>query len=194
MLWLVPAVVACFAGAWVLWARDLQLPGVLLALAGFALLFVLGRSIEAGRDQDWESVAARLQAKFRSHPPCADLGRFGAPAPWGEWARDGELQCQRAIEGTIDGVPYALVQVRYSVRERRGEEHPDSWYEVTVAALGRPNQGAGRALAPVAAPEGYTAVQNGQALFVWKNGSPGAGASLGATELPTLLEHARRAL
>ncbi|NNU43792.1 hypothetical protein [Ramlibacter montanisoli] len=139
-----------------------------------------------------EEAAARLQGTFHGVRPCAELDRFGAPAPWHEWARDGELQCLRSIEGTIDGMPHALVQLRYSVRQRRGEEQPDAWYEVTVAALQRPGGAAGAALVPLAAAEGYQAMQNGRALFLWKKGSPGAGASLDAAELPSLLEQARR--
>lgn len=172
----------------------MQLPGAVLVVAGFALVFMLGRSIEAGRDEAWQKAAARLQGTFRGERPCTDLARFGAPAPWSEWSRDGELRCLRAIEGGVDGVPYALVQIRYSVRERRGEEHPDSWYEVTVAAVHRPAGADSGALIPVAAPNGYAGMQNGRSLFLWKKGSPGVGASLDAAELPTLLEQARRTL
>jgi hypothetical protein len=35
-------------------------------------------------------------------------------------------------------------------------------------------------------------MHNGVSLFVWRKGTPGAGASLGAEELPTLLEQAQR--
>lgn len=192
MLWLLPVVIACLAGGWALWTRGMQLPGALLVVAAFALVFVLGRSIETGRDQAWQQAAARLQGTFRAGRPCTALERFGAPAPWSEWSSDGELQCLRSIEGDVDGVPYALVQIRYSVRERRGEEHPDSWYEVTVAAMHRRGGAAAGALLPVAAPDGYVGMQNGRSLFLWKRGSPGAGASLDAAELSTLLEQARR--
>lgn len=192
MLWLLPVVIACLAGGWALWTRGMQLPGALLVVAAFALVFVLGRSIETGRDQAWQQAAARLQGTFRAGRPCTALERFGAPAPWSEWSSDGELQCLRSIEGDVDGVPYALVQIRYSVRERRGEEHPDSWYEVTVAAMHRRGGAAAGALLPVAAPDGYVGMQNGRSLFLWKKGSPGAGASLDAAELSTLLEQARR--
>lgn len=192
MLWLLPVVIACLAGGWALWTRGMQLPGALLVVAAFALVFVLGRSIETGRDQAWQQAAARLQGTFRAGRPCTALERFGAPAPWSEWSSDGELQCLRSIEGDVDGVPYALVQIRYSVRERRGEEHPDSWYEVTLAAMHRRGGAAAGALLPVAAPDGYVGMQNGRSLFLWKKGSPGAGASLDAAELSTLLEQARR--
>lgn len=192
MLWLLPVVIACLAGGWALWTRGMQLPGALLVVAAFALEFVLGRSIETGRDQAWQQAAARLQGTFRAGRPCTALERFGAPAPWSEWSSDGELQCLRSIEGDVDGVPYALVQIRYSVRERRGEEHPDSWYEVTVAAMHRRGGAAAGALLPVAAPDGYVGMQNGRSQFLWKKGSPGAGASLDAAELSTLLEQARR--
>lgn len=190
MLWLIPAVVACFAAALVLWNRGLQVPAALALGAGFALLFVLGRGLESDRDAAWQDAAARLRGTFRSGPGCAGLERFGA-APWKEWASDGELQCPRAIEGEVEGVPYALVQVRYSVRERRGEEHPDSWYEVTVAVVARPGAAAAGPLSPVRTREGYAAVGNGRALFLWKKGSPGVGASLAAGDLPALLEEAR---
>lgn len=155
-------------------------PGLLLAAAGFALVFVVGRNIESRRDAAWQDAAAGLQGTFRSKPPCSELDRFGTPAPWAQWASDGELQCLRVIEGS----DWAIVQVRYSVRERRGEEHPDAWYEVTVAAVRRPTAGA--------APEGYVAMRNGTTLFLWKKGTPGAGASLDAKDLPALLAQARR--
>ena len=192
MLWLLPVVIACLAGGWFLWTRGMQVPGALLVFAAFALVFALGRSIETGRDKAWQDTAERLKGNFRAGRPCTDLDRFGAPAPWSAWSSDGELQCLRAIEGDVEGVPYALVQIRYSVRERRGEEHPDSWYEVTVAAVHLRGGTAAGALAPVAAPNGYVGMQNGRSLFLWKKGSPGAGASLDAAELPTLLEQAGR--
>lgn len=194
MPWLIPAVIACLAGGLVLWTRGIQVPGALLVLAAFALVFLLGRSIEAGRDEAWREAAAPLHGTYRGERPCTELERFGAPAPWGEWSRDGELRCLRAIEGEVDGVPYALVQIRYSVRERRGEEHPDSWYEVTVAALHQPGGADSGHLAPVAAPSGHAGMQNGRSLFLWRKGSPGVGASLDAAELPALLEQARRTL
>jgi hypothetical protein len=194
MLWLLPIVIACLAGGVFLWTRGLQVPGVLLLLVAFALVFVLGRGLEARRDKAWQEAAARLQATFRAERPCTTLDGFGAPAPWSEWSRDGELRCLRFIEGQVDGVPYALVQIRYSVRERRGEEHPDSWYEVTVAAVQRVGGAAAGALVAVPAPNGYVAMQNGRSLFLWKKGSPGVGASLDARELPALLDEARRML
>lgn len=167
---------------------------LLLAAAGAALVFILGRGIETRRDAAWQEVAGRLHGTFRAGPSCRDLDRFGVPAPWAQWASDGELHCLRVIEGTEGGGgPWALVQVRYSVRQRRGEEQPDAWYEVTVAVLQRPAAAvAASALVPAAAPDGYIAMHNGASLFVWKKGTPGAGASLGAEELPTLLEQARR--
>ena len=164
--------------------RELLFPGILLAAAGFALVFYFGRGIEARRDAAWRDTAARLQGTFRSGPSCSGLERFGTPTPWAQWSSDGELQCLRVIEGSDAAGPWALVQVRYSVRERRGEEHPDTWHEVTVAALRRPTA--------AAAPDGYVAMQNGQSLFLWKKSKVGAGASLDAEELPALLEQARR--
>src|SRR6478672_8771430 len=132
----------------------------LLAVAILAFVFVFGRGIEKRRDAAWQDLAQRLQGTFRSAPACGELDRFGTPAPWAQWAADGELRCLRVIEGR-DGAAWALVQVRYSVRERRGEDHPDSWYEVTVAAVRRATAAAPGALAATAAPDGHLAVQNG---------------------------------
>src|SRR5205085_6165138 len=120
------------------------------------------------------------------------LDRFVTHEPWEQWASDGELRCLRVIEGSDGGLPWALVQVRYSVRERRGEEHPDTWHEVTAAALRRPAPTDPPALVSVPATDGHVAMRNGQSLFVWKKGTPGVGASLKADELPMLLEEARR--
>jgi hypothetical protein len=173
--------------------RLVPVSGVLLAAAGFALVFILGRRVETRRDAAWQEVATRLRGTFRAGSSCSELDQFGAPAPWAQWSSDGELRCLRVIEGKEGGGPWALVQVRYSMRERRGEEHPDSWYEVTVAVLRRSAAAvAASALVPAAAPEGYIAMQNGVSFFVWRKGTPGAGASLGAEELPALLEQARR--
>src|SRR4051812_34027127 len=155
MPWLVPAVFASFAAAVFLWSRGLRVAAVILGVAGFGLLFFVGRGIESGRDAEWREVAARLHGSFRRGPSCAGLERFGAPAPWTEWAADGELQCTRAIEGEDAGGAWALVQIRYSVRERRGEEHPDSWYEVTVAVMRLRAVARSPNLGPVAAPDGY---------------------------------------
>ncbi|HET8748589.1 MAG TPA: hypothetical protein VFM98_23545 [Ramlibacter sp.] len=194
MLWLIPAVIACVGLAIFLANRGMLVPAVLCGAAGFALLFLLGRGLERHTDAQWQEAATRLQGAFRSGPSCADLDPFGTPAPWHEWSSDGELQCTRAIHGQADGVPFALVQVRYSLRERRGEEHPDTWHEVTVAAIRRPGGDAAGPLKPVGAPEGYAGVQNGRSLFLWKRGSPGAGAALDASELPALLTEAIRTI
>ena len=192
MVWLVPLVFACAVGAAFLWWRGFRVAGALLGLAGAGLLFVVGRGIETGRDAEWRQVAALLQGSFRRGPSCAEMDAFGTPAPWHEWARDGELQCVRAIHGDDAGVPWALVQIRYSVRERRGEEQPDSWYEVSVAVARLRVPGPSRNLEPVAVPDGYSAARNGQSLFLWKKGSRGAGAPVAPAELPLLLEQARR--
>jgi len=192
MLWLVPAVFAGFAGAVFLWSRGLQLPAALLGLASVGFLFFVGRGIESSRDAQWKEAAARLQGSFRAGPSCAEMERFGTPAPWSEWSRDGELQCARAIQGSDAGLAWAVVQIRYSVRERRGEEQPDSWYEVTVAVMRLRAPASARKLAPVAAPGGYSAMDNGESVFLWKQGSPGAGASVSPAELPMLLEQVRR--
>lgn len=171
--------------------RGMLVPFALLAGAALAIVFVLGRGIETRRDAAWKDVAARLQGTFRSAPACSALDRFGTPAPWAQWSSDGELQCPRMIEGS-DGAPWALVQVRYSVRERRGEEHPDSWYEVTVAVRRLAAAAVPHPLLAAAASQGHAAVQNGTSVFVWKKGTPGAGASVAPGELPALLEEARR--
>src|SRR4051812_24830861 len=191
MLWLVPAVFAGFAAAVFLWSRGLRMSAAMLGVASVGLLFIVGRGIESGRDAEWREAAARLQGSFHGGPSCAELDRFGAPAPWTEWSRDGELQCLRAIEGADAGAAWALVQIRYSVRERRGEEHPDSWYEVTVAVMRLRAGAPARSLVPAAAPDGYNAMRNGESLFLWRKGSPGAGASVTPAELPELLEQAR---
>jgi len=172
--------------------RGLLVPGVLLAGAGLALVVVFGRGIERRLDAAWQEAAERLHGTFHGGRACSELDRFGAPTPWEQWANDGELRCLRVIEGSDGGLPWALVQVRYSVRQRRGEEQPDSWYEVTVAALRRRGSTAPPALVSAPASDGHVAVQNGQSVFVWKKGSPGAGASLKPGELPMLLEEARR--
>jgi hypothetical protein len=156
----------------------------------FVLLFLLGRRIEAQRDADWGAAARAVQGTLRTGTP-GDCSRFGRPAPWDDWARDGELQCPRAIDGSAADPPFALVQVRYSVRESRGEEHPDTWYEVTVAVLPLAGAAPVASLAPVAATPGYAGARNAQSLFVWKQGPRGAGAALPARELPGLLEQAR---
>jgi hypothetical protein len=169
--------------------RDLPAPAFLLIAFAIAAAFVIGKRIEGGRDSDWQEAARRVQGSFRSAVPAQDLAAFGL-APWTRWAADGELQFPRAIDGRHTRPPFSVLQVRYSVRERRGEEHPDSWYEVSVAAVAMPQGTATRELVPVADGE-YAGAHNGQTLFLWKKGSPGAGASLPATELPELLQRAR---
>jgi hypothetical protein len=79
------------------------------------------------------------------------------------------------------------------VRQRRGEEQPDAWYEVSVAAvpLSRPAPSAG--LQPLPVQGDYTGVHNGRTAFVWMKGRLGAGASLAAEELPQLLQAAQAA-
>jgi hypothetical protein len=162
---------------------------VLLVALAFALVFAIGRRIEAGRDTDWQQAALRVKGNFRRALSPDDLAAFG-PAPWTTWAADGELQFPRAIDGRAAQPPFALLQVRYSMRERRGEEHPDSWYEVSVAAVAMPQGGPAHAL--VAIGDGaHAGAHNGRTLFLWQKGGPGAGASLPAAALPDLLQHAR---
>jgi len=169
--------------------RDLPVPAILLLVAAIALAFVVGKRIEGRRDAGWEEAAGALQGRFRGPLATSDLAAFG-PAPWGTWAADGELQCPRAIEGRDAQAPFSLLQVRYSVRERRGEEHPDSWYEVSVAAVPLARGTPAGELLPLADGD-YAGARNGRTLFLWKKGRPGAGASLPAAELPQLLQHAR---
>ena len=192
MPWLVALLLLVVVAGWAAWMRGLHTLTAVMVVPLFVLLFLVGRRIEAQRDADWTAAARGLQGIFRTGQ-AGDCARFGRPAPWDEWARYGELQCPRAIDGSAAEAPFALVQVRYSVRESRGEEHPDSWYEVTVAVLPFVNGAAPAALQPVSTAPGYTGAYNGQSVFVWKQGSPGAGAPLSARELPTLLEEARRA-
>jgi hypothetical protein len=192
MLWLVALLLVLLLGSWAAWLRGLHAAAALLLVPVFVLAFVVGRRIEARRDADWASAATAVQGTTRAADP-AYCASFGRPAPWDEWARDGALQCSRAIEGRAANPPFALLQIRYSVRDGRGEEHPDSWYDVSVAVV-RPAPAAPTAgsLRPVPAGNGYAAAHNGESLFVWKKARRGAGASLGASELPALLEEARR--
>ena len=166
--------------------------GLLLVVLALAVVFVLGRRIEGARDSDWQGLAARLGAEFQGQPGAALLSQFGTGAPWMAWASDGELQCPRAIQGRDAAGPFALLQVRYSVRQRRGEEQPDAWYEVSVATVRLAQARTGAAPAPVATEPGYEAVHNGEWLFLWKKGRLGAGESLQPEQLPELLERARR--
>ncbi|MBL0392039.1 hypothetical protein JJ685_12935 [Ramlibacter monticola] len=190
MPWLVALLLALLLGSWAAWSRGLQAVAAVLAVAAFALAFVVGRRIEAQRDADWAAAARAVQGTFRAGDAGYCAG-FGRPAPWDAWARDGELQCTRVIDGAGASPPFALVQIRYSVRESRGEEHPDSWYEVTVAVVRRPGAAGLPQLQDVPAPAGHAAVHNGQSVFVWKKANRGAGASLTADELPALLDTAR---
>ena len=169
--------------------RELPPPAFLLLALAIAVAFVIGKRIEGGRDADWLEAARRVQGGFRSPASGADLAAFGT-APWMAWAADGELQFPRAIDGRGAQPPFALLQVRYSVRQRRGEEHPDAWYEVTVAAVAMPQGTPAQGLVPITDGD-YVGARNGQAVFLWKKGGPGAGASLPAAALPALLQHAR---
>jgi hypothetical protein len=192
MLWLVALLVAVVLSAWAAWTRGLATLAILLVVPLFVLVFLLGRRIESQRDAGWVAAAQAVQGSFRAGGDAARCAGFGRPAPWDAWAQHGELQCGRAIDGSAARAPFALLQVRYSVREARGEEHPDTWYEVSVAVLPlSPAAPLGR-LQAVAAADGYLGAHNGEWLFVWKKGSRGAGQALAARELPALLEEARR--
>lgn len=193
MILLLSALAASLLGLWFAWSRDLNAPAIALTVVVFALVFVIGRRIEAGRDDAWQQAAERVQGSFRPAPGAALLASFG-PAPWTAWAQAGELQCVRAIEAPDADPPFALLQVRYPVGEPRGEAQPETWREATVAAV-RISQGApAAALTPVAVADGSAGAHNGAWGFVWRKGTQDAGASVDANELPALLEEARRAL
>jgi hypothetical protein len=189
MLWLIPALLGLLLAVALAWARGLHTPAFVLLVLAIALAFVIGKRIEAGRDADWQEAARRMQGSFRRTLGAGDVAAFGT-APWTLWAADGELQFPRAIVGDAAQPPFALLQVRYSVRERRGEEHPDSWYEVTVAVIALAEGAPARGLLAIADGD-YAGAHNGRTLFLWKKGGPGAGASLTAAQLPQLLQQAR---
>jgi hypothetical protein len=191
MLWLAALLLVVVLAAGSAWIRGLHTLAALMVVPLFLLLFLVGRRIEAQRDADWSAAAGALHGTLRTGA-AGDCAGFGRPAPWDEWARDGQLQCPRIIDGRSADPPFALVQVRYSVRESRGEEHPDSWYEVTVAVLPFARAAPLGRLEPVGAGPAYSAAHNGQWLFLWKKDSRGAGASLAPRDLPALLDEARK--
>jgi len=193
MPWLLALLLLVVIAGVAAWMRGLHTVAALMAVPLFVLLFMAGRRIESQRDEDWSAAAAAVQGTLRTGA-ASDCARFGRPAPWDDWARHGELQCPRSIDGSAANPPFALVQVRYSVREARGEEHPDTWYEVTVAVLPLPRRAPRDTLQALPAAAGYAGAHNGQSAFVWKQGSRGAGVPLPAAELPVLLQEARRAL
>ena len=192
MPWLLALLLLVAVAGGAAWMRGLHTVAAVMVVPLFVLLFMVGRRIEAQRDEDWSEAASAVQGSLRTGA-ASDCGRFGRPAPWDAWARHGELQCPRAIDGSAGAAPFSLVQVRYSVREARGEEHPDTWYEVTVAVLPLAKGAAPATLQAVSTAAGYAGAHNGQSVFVWKQGRLGAGAPLSARELPALLEQARRA-
>jgi hypothetical protein len=192
MLWPGLAVAACLIGSWYLFTHDLRAAAMILGVVAFGLLFLLGRRIEGNRDAQWQEAARQVQGSFRSAPGPAYLGTFGAQAPWTHWARHGELQCQRAIDGGTAEAPFALLHVRYSVRENRGETSSEDWYEVAVAVVRTAQRSPAAALEPVDAGGDDEAVRNGEYVFVWKKGKRGAGELVAPAELPALLQQARR--
>jgi hypothetical protein len=191
--WLLPAFIAAALACWYAWSHGMPLVGGLLLAVSIGLVVLLGRRIEADRAADWERAAAVVQGSYRGAQPNSFLASFGGSAPWTAWASDGELQCPHAIDGSANRAPFWLLQIRYSVRERRGEEHPDSWYEVAVAVL-RIADGAPGPLQPLQAGGEYQAASNGAYLFVTKKGPRGAGQPLDGAQLPALLQHARAVL
>jgi hypothetical protein len=194
MIWLAATLLASLAGLWFAWSRGLKLPALVLVAVAFSLVFLLGRRIEGARDVEWQELARRVQGTFQRDPGAGLLARFGAPAPWTAWAADGELQCPRAIVAADAHEPFALLQVRYSVRQRRGEEQPDAWYEVSVAAVRIPGGRATGSLAQVPAGADHVAAHNGEWLFLWKRGPLGAGEPPRPGELADLLQRAAAAL
>ncbi|GAB3662328.1 hypothetical protein [Ramlibacter alkalitolerans] len=191
MSWLVALLLVVVVAGGAAWLRGLHTLAAVLVVPLFSLVFLVGRRIEAHRDADWSTGARAVQGSFRPGTP-GDCDRFGRPAPWDTWAQDGQLQCPRIIEGRAAHAPFALVQVRYSVREARGEEHPDTWYEVTVAVVPLARAAPQGRLDTVDAGADYAGAHNGQSLFVWKKSSRGAGASLPARDWPGLLDEGRR--
>ena len=189
--WLIPASAVSLLACGAAWAKGPRPLALALTVATFVLLFLLGRQIEGDRDARWDAVAGELRGQLLAPPEPGWLAGFGPGAPWNAWASDGELQCRRAIDGTSGTAPFALLHIRYSQRERRGEEHPDTWYDVSVAAV-RLSAPADARPQAVAASPGYEAVRSGQWLFAWKKGRIGAGEALAASELPALLAEARR--
>lgn len=190
MLWLGLGFAAALIGGLYLFARDLRAPAILLVAIAFGLALLLGRRLEARSDAAWQEAATRLQASFRPAPGVPYLATFGQPAPWDEWARYGQLQCLRAVDGSTADPPFALLHVRYSVRESRGETEGEDWYELAVAVVRLPPGEATGRLVPVNAPGEYVAVHNGASLFLWKKGDRGAGALVAPAELPQLLQQA----
>jgi len=168
-----------------------RMPLTVIALLALALIavFFLGRRLEGRLDERWQKVARSVQGQFLGSPFPAWVAHFGPDAPWHAWARNGALQIPRAIDGADAQPPFALVQVRYSVREARGETESEQWYEVTVVAVRvPPDTNTSRAWNVQA--DLRAAVADGT-LFVWKAGPRGAGASLRPEELPGLLQEAR---
>jgi hypothetical protein len=191
--WLLPAFIGTALACWYAWSHGMQVLGGVLVVAGIVLVLLLGRRLEADRAADWERAAAVVQGSYRAAQPAAFLASFGGSAPWHAWASDGELQCPHAIDGSAQRPAFWLLQVRYSVRERRGEEHPDTWYDVAVAVLRMTDAPPG-ALQAVEAGGEYQAASNGAYLFVTKKGPRGAGQPLDGQQLPALLQHARGVL
>jgi hypothetical protein len=191
--WLLPAFIVAALACWYAWSHGMPLVGGVLVAVSVVLLVMLGKRIEADRAADWARAAAAVQGSYRGAQPASFLAPFGSSAPWAAWASDGELQCPHAIDGSAQRPPFWLLQIRYSVRERRGEEHPDSWYDVAVAVL-RIAEVAPGPLQPLPGGGEYQATSNGAYLFVTKKGPRGAGQPLDGTQLPALLQHARGVL
>jgi hypothetical protein len=189
--WLIAAFAGCALAGWYAWSHGMQLLTVVLLALSLGLLVLAGRRIEAARAAEWEQAASLVQGSYRGAQTLAFLGTFGSDAPWTAWASDGELQCPHAIDGSAAQPPFWLLDIRYSVRERRGEEHPDSWYEVAVAVLRVADAAAGP-LQTVDAGSEYAAASNGAYLFVTRKGPRGAGQALEGKDLPSLLQEARR--
>jgi hypothetical protein len=152
-------------------------------------VFFMGRRMERGLDGRWQKLARSVGGQFLGPPFPAWIAHFGPDAPWHAWARNGALQIPRVIDGADAQPPFALVHVRYSVRESRGETESEQWYEVTVAAVRVP-QATSTSRGWNLDADLRAALADGT-LFVWKPAPRGAGAALRPEELPALLQQAR---
>jgi hypothetical protein len=164
---------------------------VVLLVLVLALAAVLGRRLERWQDAGWKDAAERVQGRFLEGPASSWAAAFGPRAPWHTWARDGSLQIPRAIDAPHAQPPFALLQVRYSIRAARGETESESWYEVAVAAVRVPS--AEDTAQPTRIGEDYLGTVRDGTLFAWKQDPRGAGAPLSPKELPALLQQARDA-
>lgn len=193
MPWLVLALAAALAGGWYTFTHRMQPLAFVLVAVALGLAFVVGRRIEGNRDADWQQAATRLHAGFRAEPGAEMLGAFGQPTPWDAWARDGAPQCVRALDGRSASPPFAILHVRYPVREARGEDSPEQWRDAAVAVVRLRKPRRGGALLPLEAGTAYEAAHNGEFVFAWKKPAAGADEVPQGSDLPELLQQAQQA-